>query len=36
MQQLGTDILNLHHKGDSHGSKTSHLPGKNPKGPPTV
>lgn len=33
MQQLGTDILNPHPKGGSHGTKTSHLSRSHPQNP---
>ena len=36
MQQLGNDILNTHHKGGSHGTKTSDLSSAYPKNSQTV
>jgi len=33
LQQLGNDILNLQHKGDSHGTKTSDLSSTYPQNP---
>ena len=36
MQQLGIDILNPHHKGERHGTKTSPLSRSYPQGPQTL